>query len=146
MSETGDISNNETDESPIDFSQVRSIESEVRSIESDVVQYEYVTGLRKNSKLLYSTNEKQLYFRKNTNKKHTVFVCNEKMCPAQLQCLLTENVQNPQSMGHTITATNIKNFYDWNQGKQWSARQQTSHIWRAQAIIWGIWAKYTAKI
>lgn len=86
-SETGDFSqaiNNETDENPIDFSQVRSIES-IETIESDVVQYEYVTGLRKNSKLLYSTNEKQLYFRKNTNKKYTVFVCNEKKCPAQLQ-------------------------------------------------------------
>lgn len=71
-------------DAPIDYSsQSRCVEV----ADSDEISFVFITGKRKNSKMLYSVGEQQLYYKKNVLKNYTVFVCCEKTCGAQLELL-----------------------------------------------------------
>ena len=55
----------------------------------------FFTGRRKNSKLLYSIDEQQLYYKKNALKKYTTFSCTEKKCDAQIQMFSDGECRKP---------------------------------------------------
>lgn len=48
------------------------------------MEFEFITGLRKNSKLLRLINENQLFVKNRSIKNKTYYVCNEKGCNVRI--------------------------------------------------------------
>lgn len=67
---------------PVDFSQSRP------AVPSNEIAYRFITGQRKDSKLLYTIDERQLYYCKNVLNKRSVYVCSDVDCIAQVNVSL----------------------------------------------------------
>lgn len=69
------------------------------------LEYELIAGHRKNSKLLYTTDEKYLYMKHNKTKLNIQYDCYEKACGAKVFVTIRDGVCHKKSTNYTHNHT-----------------------------------------